>query len=609
MKNRAVKYKKMRIALTGGFLMLLFAAVVARLFYIQILQHDRYADYSRGQYLQKIRYNPTRGKILDRNMKPLAITVPMKSVFASPYKVKDKRIVASVLAKALDMDSASVLDKLKKGRNFVWIKRRVKPSQYRSLHVMEIPGISFLTEDRRFYPQKTLAARAIGFCGVDNQGLAGLEYLYDKVLRGSPEILLAKKDALGRIYGFADGSAPRERYEMVVTIDSNIQYIAEKSVRAAYEKYGTKTALAIVMATRTGEILAIAEQPGLDPNDFSSYPLSRFKSLSVTQGYEPGSVFKVFLAASALDSGAASPGDIFDGENGYLRVGGKTIREADGRRFGKISFAEIIWRSSNIGAIKIARKLGEKRFYRYIKKFGFGQKTGIDLPGEATGLVRHYDDWSALSLPSMSFGQEINVTPIQLITALSAIGNGGLSVKPHLFKQLIRNNVVIRDYPPPTPRRIISRDAARQTITMMRMAVEKGTGKPARVKGYDIAGKTGTGQKFDRELDRYSREKYLASFLALFPANDPVISIVVMLDEPEGPVSGGRMAGPIARDIIVASASYLGIPSGVDTTYEVDWNGLRKKFRASRTEPEDVEPTGWLMKLFAQNNRLAEGIL
>ena len=609
MKNRAIKYKKMRIALIGSVLMLFFAVVVGRLYYIQILQHERYADYSRGQYLQKVRYNPTRGKILDRNMTPLAITVPMKSVFASPYKVKDKAAVASLLGNVLDIDSANLLTKLEKGKNFVWIKRRVEPSQYKPLNAMEIPGVSFLTEDKRFYPQKNLAARVIGFCGVDNQGLAGLEYLYDRILLGSPEILIAKKDALGRIYGFADGNAPRERYEMVITIDSNIQYIVEKLIKEAHEKYNTKAALAVVMATRTGEVLAIAEQPDFDPNDFSSYPLSRFKSLSVTQSYEPGSIFKVFLAAAALDAGVASPDDKFDGENGFLKVGGKTIREANGRRFGTMSFSEIIWKSSNIGSIKIARELGEKRFYQYIKSMGFGRRSGIDLPGEATGLVRHYDDWSALSLPSISFGQEINATPIQLVTALSVIGNSGLAVTPHLFKQLIRNNVVIRDYPPPKPRRIISQDAARQTIEMMRMAVEKGTGKPAMIKGYDIAGKTGTAQKFDRELQRYSQEKYLASFLALFPADDPVISIIVMLDEPDGPVSGGRMAGPIARDIIVASANYLGIPSSVDTTYEVKWGEMRERFHPQRPDPEGKGQGNWLMKLFAQNARFVESVL
>ena len=611
MKNLAIKYKKMRIALTGAILLFFFVVVIARLYYIQILQHELYADYSRGQYLQKVRYNPTRGKILDRNMTPLAITVPMKSMFASPYKVKDKPAVASLLADALNLDSATVLAKLEKGKNFVWIKRRIRESRYLALKAMDIPGISFLTEDKRFYPQKNLAARVIGFCGIDNQGLAGLEYLYDRILLGSPEILLAKKDALGRIYGFADGSTPRERYEMVITIDSNIQYIVEKLIREAHEKHNTKAALAVVMATDTGEILAMAEQPGFDPNNFSSYPLSRFKSLSVTQSYEPGSIFKVFLAASALDAWVASPDDQFDGENGFLRVGGKTIREANGRRFGMMSFSEIIWKSSNIGSIKIARELGEQRFYKYIKRLGFGRKSGIDLPGEATGLVRNYKDWSALSLPSISFGQEINATPIQLVTALSVIGNGGLAVTPHLFKQLIRNNVVIRDYPPPTPRRIISKDAARQTIDMMRLAVEKGTGRPAMIKGYDIAGKTGTAQKFDRELERYSQDRYLASFMALFPAHDPVISILVMLDEPAGPVSGGKMAGPIARDIIVASANYLGIPSSVDTTYEVNWKQLRERFKANRPNQEvEVErKRNWLMQLFAQNYRFKEGLI
>jgi cell division protein FtsI (penicillin-binding protein 3) len=609
MKNKAAKYKKLRIAVTGAFLLLLFALVEARLYYIQIIQHDLYADYSRSQYLQKIRFNPTRGKILDRNMTPLAITVPMKSVFASPFKVKDKPAVAALVADELGMDRSDVLRKLDKGRNFVWIKRKVKPSQHQSLRAMGIPGISFLTEDRRFYPQKTLAARIIGFCGIDNQGLAGLEYLYDKVLLGSPEVLIAKRDALGRIYGFADGNVPKERFEMVTTIDSNIQYIVEKVVREAHEKYSTKAALAIVMAARTGELLAIAEQPDLDPNNFSAYPLSRFKSLSVTQSYEPGSIFKVFLAAAALDAGAASPDDEFDGENGYLLVGDKTIREANGRRFGVMTFSEIIWKSSNIGAIKIARELGKKRFYNYITRLGFGRKTGIDLPGEASGLIRHYKDWSALSLPSISFGQEINTTPIQLVTALSVIGNGGMSVKPHLFKQIIRNNKVIKEYPPPKPRRIISSDAARQTIEMMRMVVEKGTGRPTFVEGYDIAGKTGTAQKFDMELERYSQERHLASFLALFPASDPIISIVVMLDEPDGPASGGRMAGPMARDIIVATANYLGIPSKSDTTYEVNWDNMRGRFLRTLPVKADEKQRNWLFRFIAQNAKFMEEML
>ena len=609
MKNKSTKYKKMRIALTGAFLLLLFIAVVARLFFIQIIKHENYADYSRGQYLQQVRFNPTRGKILDRNLTPLAITVPMKSVFASPYKVTDKSAVAAQLAADLGMEKAAVLNKLEKGRNFVWIKRKVLPSQYRKLQARELPGISFLTEDKRFYPQKSLAARIIGFCGIDNQGLAGVEYLYDRTLLGRPEVLLAKKDALGRIYGFADGHSPRERFEMVLTIDSNIQYIAEKVVREGHEKYRTNAALAVVMATRTGELLAVAEQPGLDPNDFSAYPVSRFKSLSVTQSYEPGSTFKVFLAAAALDAGVAQPYDKFDGENGFLSIGGKTIREAQGRRFGMMTFSEIIWKSSNIGSIKIARALGEKKFYRYIKKFGFGEKTGVDLPGEASGLIRNYKDWSALSLPSISFGQEINVTPIQLVTALSAIGNGGMSVKPHIFKQVIHNNKVVKEYLPPKPRRIISKDAARQTLDIMRMTIEQGTGKAARIEGYDIAGKTGTAQKFDQELDRYSPERHLASFLALFPASDPIISILVMLDEPEGPASGGKMAGPMVRDIIVATANHLGIPSNTDTGYEVNWVKLRDSLLPQVPEIEEEQNENWLLRLFAHNARFIEEML
>lgn len=602
MKNKAVKYKKLRIVVVGVVVLAFFSAIVARLYYIQIVRHEKYSDYSKNQYLQKVRFNPTRGKIMDRNLTPLAISVPMKSLFASPHKVRDKRMTARLLARELEMDESAVFQKLAEKKNFVWIKRKILPSQFESLNRQKIAGISFLTEDKRFYPQKSLAAKLVGFSGMDNQGLAGLEYYYDPVLLGEPEILLAKKDALGKTYGFAGGHNPYRSLEMVVTIDSNLQHIAEKVVRKRFEKYQARAALAIIMDVKTGGILAIAEQPEFNPNDFSSYPTSSFKSLSVTQSYEPGSTFKIFLAAAALDSGTALPDDEFYCENGAYKIGDKWIHEANRRRFDNLTFTEIISKSSNIGAIKIAEKIGEKNFYNYIRRFGFGAKTGLDLPGEVSGLVRHYKKWSALSLPSISFGQEINVTPIQLASALSVIGNGGEYVKPHLLKRITRNGVTVKEYRPPARRRIISEYSARQTIKMMEVAVKSGTGKLAYAKGYDIAGKTGTAQKFDRKEKRYSSERYLASFLALFPAGDPVLAIVVMLDEPGGPASGGRMAGPMAKEIIIASADYLGMPSKTDMVYEVDWKSARREYLPSAPETDSAE-SGFMEKIFAQNTK------
>ncbi|GMT42721.1 MAG: penicillin-binding protein [bacterium] len=604
--DKALKYKKFRIVLVAAVIMASFLASIGRLYYIQIIQHETYVGYSKSQYLQKVRLSPTRGKIMDRNLKPLAITVPMRSVFASPYKIEDGPAAARILSDELGLDETEVLNKLERKKNFVWIKRKILPSQFESLSQHEIAGISFLTEDKRFYPQKWLAARLIGFSGIDNQGLAGIEYHYDRALRGGSEIILAKKDALGRIYGFAGGRDPYRNLEMIITIDSNLQYIVEKVVRKGFEQYQAGSALAIIMGVKTGEILAIAEQPEFNPNDFQSYPMSRFRLLSVTESYEPGSTFKIFLAAAALDSGAVSPGDRFDCENGLYRIGGKRIREAGGRRFGELDFTEIITKSSNIGAIKIAGELGEKSFYGYIRRFGFGEKTGVDIPGEVSGFVRHYRDWSGLSLPSISFGQEINVTPIQMITALSAIGNGGMKVKPHLMKRIVQNGRTIEEYRPPAPRRIISEYAAGQTIKMMRAVVKNGTGRFSYDPGYDIVGKTGTAQKYDRTQRRYSKDRHIASFLALFPGDDPLLAIAVILDEPAGPASGGRMAGPMAKEIIIAAADYMGIPPITDTTYEVDWKSARRR-RLPGTKKTDVgtakEPTEFMEKIFAHNTK------
>jgi len=578
MKNPEVKYKRLRLSIIGSGIALFLLVVVGRLYFLQIIEHEKYADYSRGQYFQKVQITQTRGKILDRNGTPLAISVPTRSVFAHPAKVDNKQETAKILSSALNLSYADIFKKLKSNKNFVWIKRKVSDKEFGSIDWKSMDGVSTLGEDKRFYPHGTLAARAIGFTGIDSQGLAGLEYRYDRLLRGERAVFIAKKDALGRLYGYADGRDPNKRSEIITTIDANIQFAAEKSIKRAYEKYSAKSAVAIVMAVKTGEILAMAEEPEFNPNSFASYGAERYKSISVSESLEPGSIFKIFTAASALDSGVASPEDKFDCENGRFVIGEETIREADGKKFNQLTFSEIVAHSSNIGAIKIAQRIGRRRFYDYIRAFGFGSKTGVDLPGEAIGLFKYYKGWSYMSLPSMSFGQEITATPIQLITAISAIGNGGVMVSPHIMEEVVQNGKIIRKFKAPLYRRVISSHSAKETIEMLRFAVTDGTGKRADLVGYDMAGKTGTAQKYDFKAKKYSKDRFTGSFMGLFPAGNPKFAILVLVDEPSGKGYGGVVAAPVVKEIAKATARTLGIPAKDDAKYLVNWAKLEEKY-------------------------------
>ncbi len=571
---RSIRLKKIRIMV---FMLLLFAgfgAVLARLFNVQILHYKRYVDYSKSQYYQKVVFSPTRGRILDRNMETLAMTVPMKSVFATPTNMDNKAGAAAIIARELGMDYRSVLARLEKRAHFAWIRRKVGDAEYESLKSRGLRGVMFVDEDKRFYPLGGVASRVLGFCGLDNSGLAGLEYLYDKSLAGDQVTLIAQKDAAGRIFQYPE-KPPESNFDLVSTIDVRTQYDAEKAVRKVFDRYKPKSAIAVVMEVRTGDLLAVAELPGMDSNDYASYPTSSQRPLTVTQSYEPGSTFKIFVSAAAIDSGAASPDEKFDCEDGRFELYGKTFKEAENKKYQVMLFWDVFAKSSNIGMIKVAQKLGEKRLYEYLRKFGFGDRTGVDLPGEITGILRPYQSWSGSSLPSIAFGQEVNATPIQLVTALSVVGNGGMSVRPHLMKMILKDGRVVEEYSAPEPKRVVSKSAADQVIRMMRYAVTNGTGKLVAIPGYDIAGKTGTAQKFDNERRVYMSDRAISSFAALFPANRPEYALLVVVDEPMGAGWGGEVAAPVVREIIEAVTRRDGIPAEGQLQYVVDWKNFR----------------------------------
>ena len=580
---KSIKFKKLRLLIAGALVFVFFAAVVARLGYVQLYDYGRYTEYSKNMYVSKVTFSPTRGRILDRNMVPLALSVPMKSVFAQHSAVKEKRAAAILLGRDLGMSPDYVSQKLDRHGHFAWLKRKVGEDVYEAVKARHLKGVSFVSEDQRFYPMRTLAGRVVGFCGLDNNGLAGLEHLYEKTLSGEQVIIVANRDATGRIYGYRGEKHPDSNFELVTTLDSNIQYIAEKTVKAAYARYEAKAALAMVMDVESGEVLAMAEQPDIDLNDPQAYP-SRHRALSVTQTYEPGSIFKVFVAASAINDGLTTPDELYDCENGHYTIYDRVIREAHNEKYGVMPLKDVIAKSSNIGMIKLAGKMGPKRMHEYLRKFGFGERTMIDLPGEVDGLLRDYRQWSGVSLATISFGQEVMTTPVQIAAALAVIGNGGHSVRPHFMRQALKDGRVVMEYRQPAPVQVIGSSAARQTLDMMRYAVTDGSGKLAQVPGYEIAGKTGTAQKFDREQGHYSNEKPLSSFMALFPAGKPRYAVLIMVDEPKGAGWGGQVAAPMARDIIRGMTLYLGMPATGQRRYEVEWGGVRRALDARRPD-------------------------
>jgi len=558
-----------RLVLVCSLLGLFAATLFGKLFYLQIFQHEDLLAQSEKQYGRTVKIFFGRGKIFDRNLNELAANLEVESVYANPQEIPDKPRTADKLAAILKMSRENVLHRLSSEKNFVWIKRKCDLQETEKLEKLHLAGVGFITEHKRFYPKRELAASVIGFVGVDNQGLAGAEHFYDSALKGGVSREVIKKDARGkniRIVGKRHKPSG-QRADVVLTIDETIQFITEHELLEQVHRYRAKAGIAVVMNPNTGEIYAMAGVPQYNPNDFSAYPARSWKNPIIANSYEPGSIFKPFVAAAAIETGVARPGDIFFCENGAYTIGGKHIGEAENHRFGWLSMRNIIIKSSNIGAIKIAKKLGKNRLYEFIRKFGFGDKAGIKLPGETAGQLRHVSQWSRLSLASISFGQEIGVTPIQMVTALSAIANGGNLMRPYLTKFIRQNGVATQSFEPRVVKRVISGNTSRQMVEILKGAVKSGTGLRAALPGYEVAGKTGTAQKFDSRTQAYSKSAFISSFAGFVPADAPELAILVMIDEPEGVYWGSVVAAPVFREIARRTLRYLNIPSSEERVF------------------------------------------
>jgi len=566
------KAVKGRLAMVSLFLTALGLVLVGRLVQLQIIQHDRLAAQSDRQYLRTVEITSGRGNIYDRNRNQLATNIQVESVYADPKSITDKNNTARILATALKLNPKVVLKKLRSDRHFVWIKRKGEMNSVEKLKQLDLSGIGFIAEAKRYYPKRKLAASTLGFVGLDNQGLAGVEHFHQAVLKGNPQRSVLEKDARGRFLWTAAYAQEinKGKRDVVLTLDEVIQFTAERELKKQVQEYQAKSGLAIVMDPFTGAIYALASAPEFNPNNYSAYPKSLWRNDAVASAYEPGSIFKPIVAAATLEEGLAGPDDIFFCENGSLRIGKSRIGEADNHQFGWMTLRNIIAKSSNIGAIKIAQKLGKDRFFGYMQKFGFGGKLGIDLPGEASGSLQSLPQWSGLSLASMSFGHEIAVTPIQMASAIATIANGGTLVRPRMTQSILKNGTIEKTFEPEVMQSVLSEETSRQMINILKSVVKTGTGSKAAIPGFEVAGKTGTAQKIDPATHSYSKSKYLASFIGFVPADAPRLVILVMIDEPQKSYWGGEVAAPVFQRIARKTLRYLNIPSSLDRVFVLD---------------------------------------
>ena len=563
---------KGRLILVSILFALFGAGIVGRLFSLQVMQHDDLVSRSEKQHQRTVEIHYGRGSVFDRNMNELATNIKVESVYATPQEVVDKKRATRVLAKALNLNHTSIYKKLNSKRHFVWLKRQVLPAEIARLRKSSLPGINFISEDKRFFPKRELASGVVGFNGVDNQGLEGIEQRYDSTLKGNVVKAVMEKDARGKLVQFnkqANGQVSGSR-SVVLTIDEVIQFFTEHHLKKQVAKHQAESGVAIVMNPNTGELYAIANVPQYNPNNYSAYKDNRRRNRAVSDSYEPGSIFKPIVAAASIDAGVARPQDTFFCENGKFKVGNKTVGEAVNHKYGWLTLQNIIIKSSNIGSIKIARQLGKQSYYDYIRKFGFGQKTGIELPGEEGGLLHELSAWDPMSLASISFGQGIGVTPLQMTNAISAIANGGTLMVPRITRAILKDGQIEKRFEPKAVRRVISIQSSRQVIDILKHVVKDGTGKNAAVKGYEVAGKTGTAQKYDAKTGRYSKTAYVSSFIGFAPADAAKVAILVMIDNPKGAHYGGSVAAPVFSNIARETLRYLNVPSSDQRVYILD---------------------------------------
>ena len=547
-----------RIILISWFFLIFGTTLFGRFLYLQVYSGNKLIDMSDRQTGVVQEINAERGFMYDAKGRELAVSVEVPSVYAITYQVKDKEGTAGKVAEILDISKAEILKKLNSGKNFVWIQRKAEYDKGKRIKSMKLPGIDMILETKRFYPKGMLSCHTLGFVNADDVGSEGLELAFNSYLTGKSGRLVSTKDAKGRevVSGKMEYEAPVNGNNLVLTIDEGVQSIVEEELNAAFEQFHAKEATAIVMDPKTGEILALVNRPNYNPNNFSDYPMSALKNRAVTVMYEPGSTFKSVTMAAAFSEGVISENDLIDCENGKFDIYGHRL--SDHIKYGVIPFKEVIAFSSNIGTAKVGVKVGKDRLFKYARNFGFGDKTGVQLEGEVKGLLRQPDKWSGLSIYSISIGQEIGVTPMQMVSCYATVANKGKLMQPMIVKAIkSKEGKVIKEFVPREVRQVISPQVAERMTKILKMVVDSGTGKEAAAVGISIAGKTGTAQKIDPATRKYSTSKYVASFAGFAPAEDPKLAILVVVDEPDKVYWGGSVAAPAFGRIVKRALRYL----------------------------------------------------
>lgn len=549
------KWHRFRVIIVLLFVISAFTGLLYQLYQIQIVRASVLYNKAQRQHSSKVALSPERGTIYDRRGRQLALDAAVDSIYAHPWQIECAREASAKLSPLLGIPVEEIGRTLRADQPFVWLRRGMDNGEGKEIRELNLKGVGYLEETRRFYPHGELASHILGFVNIDKAGLEGVELYYDQYLRGESGWRYLAVDGRGEeiIPVFGENLSPSHGYHLVLTIDAVVQRIAERELNATIQRYGARVGSIVIIDPFSGEILAMANYPFFDPNQFHLFPPQERRNRAVTDSFEPGSTFKVFTAAAALEEEAYNPNDKIFAEHGFYRFGSHTIRDVNPR--GWLTFSEVIEVSSNIGTAKIARTLGKETLYRYIRSFGFGSSTGVDFPGEAGGILRPPLRWSEICMGTISFGQGIGVNAVQLAAAVSAVANGGILLTPRLAISVLNDE----GYPikkfSSSSRRVISADTANRLTDIMVDVVEQGTGRRAAVSGYQVAGKTGTAQKF---VDgRFSDTCFTLLFIGYLPAERPEVAIVVVVDEPQYDRRSGVVAAELFQRVAEQTMSYL----------------------------------------------------
>ncbi len=624
---RAVPLRRGRFWIICLLFALWTCAIACRLFWLQIVRHKEYVERAEKQQQRTFEVAPRRGILYDRNLHELAMTVLADSIYADPSEIDDKQAAAQALAVIVHTDpedaqttEAAIADRLENGHSFAWIARRVAPDVAARVRALNMKGIYFQKEFKRFYPDNQIAAQVLGYVGIDDNGLGGLEQKFDAQLHGVPGRMYMAMDARRKVLGSTERE-PEPGRSLELTIDENIQFMAEQALDHAMERTHAEHGTVVIQDVHTGQILALAIRPTFNPNDSRHTSPDLLIDRAVSDVYEPGSTFKLVTYAAALDEHKVAPDTRINCQGGQINLFGRVIHDDQSDRgMGTVSVATALARSSDVGVVKVALMLGPDLLYKYIRAFGFGQRTGIELPGETRGLLRPVKYWQPASIGYVAIGQEEAVTPVQLVTMVSTIANGGVYLPPHILMPGSDTGTksdqesappqaapfrINEDVPDPLPggaHRVISTLAAAQMRAMMEGIVLDGTGKNAQLNGYSSAGKTGTAQKIDPVTHLYNKSLHIGSFAGFAPVNNPAIAVAVIIDSPKGQYYGAEVAAPVFAEVAQQVLEYLGVPHDIPLRAA----NMTAKKQAPVTEDDSEEQPQDLQALYDAANDLPQ---